>query len=121
MATGPLPIAIGPRLASKPMPSLKKLRALLLLPAVLMAGCNTVVMNASGDVAAQQGRLIVVSTVLMLLIIVPVIALTLFFAWKYRQANTEATYTPDWDHSTALELVIWAAPLLRRRRPPKHE
>ena len=53
-----------------------------------------------------------ISTVLMLLIIVPVIALTVFFAWRYRAANTEATYEPDWDHSTQLELVIWAAPLL---------
>lgn len=87
-------------------------RGLLLLATALLAGCNTVVLNAPGDVAAQQGRLIVVSTVLMLLIIVPVIALTIFFAWRYRQSNTEATYEPDWDHSTALELVIWSAPLL---------
>jgi cytochrome o ubiquinol oxidase subunit 2 len=43
---------------------------------------------------------------------VPVIALTLLFAWRYRQSNAEATYSPDWDHSTALELVIWSAPLL---------
>ncbi|CAN5276296.1 ubiquinol oxidase subunit II [soil metagenome] len=85
---------------------------LLLAPAALLAGCNTVLMNPSGDVADQQGHLIVVSTVLMLLIIVPVIALTVLFAWRYRQSNTEATYSPDWDHSTALELVIWAAPLL---------
>jgi cytochrome o ubiquinol oxidase subunit 2 len=48
----------------------------------------------------------------MLLIVVPVIALTLFFAWRYRQSNTAAEYAPDWDHSTQLELVIWAAPLL---------
>ena len=40
-----------------------------------MAGCDTVVMNPSGDIAAQQARLIVTSTVLMLLIIVPVIVL----------------------------------------------
>ena len=95
------------------MPALKNFRSLLLLPiALLLAGCDTVLLNAPGDVAAQQGRLIVVSTVLMLLIIVPVIALTLVFAWRYRQANTEAAYEPDWGHSTALELVIWAAPLL---------
>ena len=95
------------------MPPFKHLRGLLLLPAaLLLAGCDTVLLNAPGDVAAQQGRLIVVSTVLMLLIIVPVIALTILFAWRYRQSNTEATYAPDWDHSTALELVIWAAPLL---------
>lgn len=77
-----------------------------------LAGCNTVVLNAPGDVAAQQGNLIVVATVLMLLIIVPVIALTLFFAWRYRASNAQATYKPDWDHSTQLELLIWAAPLL---------
>jgi len=78
----------------------------------MLAGCNMVVMNPSGDIAAQQGRLIVVSTVLMLLIIVPVILMTFFFAWRYRQSNKEATYSPDWDHSTQIELLIWAAPLL---------
>ena len=48
----------------------------------------------------------------MLLIIVPVMALTVLFAWRYRQSNTAAPYEPDWDHSTQLELVIWSAPLL---------
>lgn len=96
------------------MTFLRNLPRWLLLPAtaLLLAGCDTVVLNPSGDIAAQQGRLVVVSTLLMLLIIVPVIALTLFFAWRYRASNTEATYEPDWDHSTQLELVIWAAPLL---------
>jgi len=78
----------------------------------MLAGCNTVVLNSSGDIARQQGQLIVISTVLMLLIIVPVIGLTIFFAWKYRQSNQEAKYSPEWDHSTELELAIWAAPLL---------
>ncbi len=86
---------------------------LLLAAAMLpLAGCNTIVLNAPGDVAAQQGDLIIVATLLMLLIIVPVIVLTLVFAWRYRAANTQATYSPDWDHSTQLELAIWAAPLL---------
>ena len=87
-------------------------RVLLLLPLVALSGCNTVLLNASGDVAQQQGHLLVVSTFLMLLIIVPVIGLTLVFAWRYRASNTQATYAPDWDHSTQLELVIWGAPLL---------
>lgn len=94
------------------MPSIKIPRVLSLLPLSLLAGCNMVLLNPSGDIASQQGRLIVISTVLMLLIIVPVIALTLFFAWKYRQSNKDATYSPDWDHSTQLELAIWGAPLL---------
>ncbi|ASU38806.1 ubiquinol oxidase subunit II [Herbaspirillum sp. meg3] len=87
-------------------------RGLIFLPAILLAGCNTVVLNPSGDIASQQGRLIVISTILMLLIIVPVIALTVLFAWRYRKSNTAVRYEPDWDHSTQLELVIWGAPLL---------
>lgn len=89
-------------------------RGLFILPALLLAGCNTVVMNPSGDIAAQQGHLIVVSTILMLLIIVPVIALTFLFAWRYRHTQTDNSvpYDPEWDHSTMLELIIWGAPLL---------
>jgi cytochrome o ubiquinol oxidase subunit 2 len=93
-----------------PLPLLRRL-SWAWLPA-LLSGCGTVLLNPSGDVAAQQGHLIVVSTVLMLLIIVPVIVLTLLFAWRYRQSNKAASYAPDWDHSTQLELVIWMAPLL---------
>lgn len=77
----------------------------------LLSGCDTVVMSPSGDIAAQQAKLIVWATILMLIVVVPVIVLTLLFAWRYRSSNKEATYTPDWDHSTNLELVIWAAPL----------
>ncbi|OLP62090.1 ubiquinol oxidase subunit II [Xaviernesmea oryzae] len=87
-------------------------RSLLLLPLLgMLAGCNMVVMSPFGDIAAQQRDLIVISTLLMLLIIIPVICLTLFFAWRYRAANTAATYDPEWHHSTRLEVVIWAAPL----------
>ncbi|MDQ8731883.1 ubiquinol oxidase subunit II [Bradyrhizobium sp. LHD-71] len=89
------------------------LRLVALLPlAALLSGCNFVVLDPSGDVAAQQRDLVVISTVLMLVIIVPVMALTAIFAWRYRHSNTSARYEPDWDHSTQLELVIWAAPLL---------
>ena len=85
---------------------------MLLSPLAWLSACSTVVMKPSGDIAAQQAQLIVVSTVLMLLIIVPVIILVIVFAWRYRASNTAATYLPDWDHSTRLELVIWGAPLL---------
>jgi len=92
---------------------LKRIRRLALLPLfALLGGCNLVVLDPSGAVATRQSQLLIESTGLMLLIIVPVIALTLFFAWRYRESNTAATYQPDWDHSTQLELVIWGAPLL---------
>ncbi|MGK6314201.1 ubiquinol oxidase subunit II [Neorhizobium sp. DT-125] len=86
-------------------------RLFVLLPVLALAGCNMVVMSPSGDIAAQQRDLIVVATVLMLLIIVPVIFLTLFFAWRYRGSNRTAPYDPEWHHSTRLEVIIWSAPL----------
>jgi len=76
-----------------------------------LAGCDTIVMKPHGDIAVQQAHLIWQSVFLMLLIIVPVMVLILLFAFRYRQ-SANATYTPDWDHSTRLELLIWGAPLL---------
>lgn len=86
-------------------------RGLPLLPLAALAGCNTVVMNPTGDIAKQQADLITISVLLMLIIIVPVMILTVWFAWRYRK-NANAKYEPDWDHSTKLELIIWGAPLL---------
>ena len=94
------------------MPAPDRLRLLAVPLFASLAGCNSAVMNPSGDVALQQRDLLVDSTLLMLPIIVPVIALTLAFAWHYRQSNRKARYEPEWDHSMRLELVIWAAPLL---------
>ncbi|MFV0276699.1 MAG: ubiquinol oxidase subunit II [Parahaliea sp.] len=96
------------------MATLRKRFGLFLITALMLplAGCKWVVMSPSGDVAAQQADLILWSTYLMLIIIVPVIILTLLFAWRYRASNKNATYQPDWGHSTVLELVIWAAPLI---------
>jgi cytochrome o ubiquinol oxidase subunit II len=87
--------------------------AALAAPA-LLGGCDLVVMNPAGDIARQQADLILWSTFLMLLIIVPVMVLTVVFAWKYRAGNraADAEYDPEWDHSTRIELVIWSAPLL---------
>ncbi len=83
-----------------------------LLPlGALLSGCNRAVLDPAGDIALQQRDIIYISTALMLLIIVPVIALIVVFAWRYRKGN-DATYDPDFDHSTALELIIWSAPLL---------
>lgn len=92
---------------------MSRLRLLALLPVLaLLGGCNFVVLSPAGDIAARQRDLVVISTALMLLIIVPVMVATVVFAWRYRAGNEKARYEPDWNHSTGLELVIWAAPLL---------
>ena len=92
---------------------MSRFRIIALLPfAGFLSGCNAVVLSPSGDVAWQQRDALIQSTVLMLLIIIPVMVLTVVFAWRYRHSNAAARYEPDWDHSTQLELVIWSVPLL---------
>ena len=71
-----------------------------------------VVLHPAGDVAIQERNLILASTGLMLLIVLPVMIATGIFAWRFRASNTSAPYAPDWHHSTQLEVLIWTAPLL---------
>lgn len=79
--------------------------------ALALAGCDRAVLDPAGDVAREQRDIIYISTGLMLLIIVPVMILIVTFAWRYRRGKG-GTYDPHFDHSTALELLIWSAPLM---------
>jgi cytochrome o ubiquinol oxidase subunit 2 len=96
-----------------PVLNLSQLRNVAVFPLILLiSGCNSVVLDPSGDVAVRQRDLLVQSTLLMLVIIIPVMVLTVLYAWRYRASNKQARYEPNWHDSTRLELVIWAAPLL---------
>jgi len=86
--------------------------ATALLVGIGLTGCELTVLNPAGDVAAQSGNLVIVSTLLMLIIILPVMFLIVYFAWKYREKNNPSDYDPEWHHSTKLELVIWSVTLL---------
>ncbi|PVX60020.1 cytochrome bo3 quinol oxidase subunit 2 [Paraburkholderia unamae] len=79
-------------------------------PLVLLGGCNMALFAPKGDIGVQEKNLILIALGLMLLVVIPVIALTLWFAWRYRASNTNATYAPRWSHSTAIEVVVWSIP-----------
>ncbi|HDS0962164.1 TPA: ubiquinol oxidase subunit II, partial [Pseudomonas putida] len=68
--------------------------------------------DPKGQVGIEQKNLILIATGLMLLVVIPVIIMTLAFAWKYRASNKAATYTPDWSHSTKIEAAVWIIPIL---------
>ena len=90
-------------------------RLLGLLPlfgTLLLGGCNWTLLNPVGQVGIEERNLIITATLLMLLVVVPVIAMTFIFAWKYRASNKDATYAPKWSHSTKIEVVIWTVPIL---------
>lgn len=77
-----------------------------------LSGCNMVLFQPKGSIAAEQIRLIIIAILLMLVIVVPVIIMTLAFAWRFRASNKKATYAPNWDHNSKLELVWWSVPCI---------
>ncbi|SDH11340.1 cytochrome bo3 quinol oxidase subunit 2 [Paraburkholderia steynii] len=78
----------------------------------LLGGCSMVLFNPKGDIGEQEKNLILIALGLMLLVVIPVIALTLYFAWRYRASNTKAKYAPTWAHSTTIEVVVWTIPCI---------
>src|SRR6185369_11902367 len=82
-------------------------------PALLLSGCNNLDLLApKGPIGAAEKSLIATSTWAMLIVVVPVIFLTLLFAWRYRASNKSAEYRPNWSHSTAIEVAVWTIPAL---------
>jgi cytochrome o ubiquinol oxidase subunit 2 len=80
--------------------------------AVLLSGCNMEVLTPKGDVGAHEKSLILIALGLMAIVAIPVIAMTLWFAWRYRSSNKKATYAPTWSHSTKIEVVVWTIPAI---------
>ncbi|MCO5976987.1 ubiquinol oxidase subunit II [Ideonella sp. NS12-5] len=82
------------------------------LLATLLSGCKGGILDPKGPIGADEKSLILTATFLMLLVVVPVILMTLVFAWKYRASNSAAVYTPKWAHSTKIEVVVWTIPVV---------
>ncbi|MBC8752429.1 cytochrome o ubiquinol oxidase subunit 2 [Paraburkholderia sp. WC7.3g] len=80
---------------------------------LLLSGCSNLdILNPKGSVGLAERDLIATSVWAMLIVVVPVILMTLFFAWRYRASNRNADYQPGWTHSTAVEVVVWTIPTL---------
>jgi len=77
-----------------------------------LSGCSWVLFNPKGSVGIAQRDLIITCIALMLFVVIPAIVLTFAFAWKFRASNHAAKYTPDWAHSTKIELVVWGIPFV---------
>jgi len=77
----------------------------------LLAGCQGGVLDPKGQVGIEEKQLIIVATLLMLLVVIPVIFMTLYFAWKYREGRDEI-YEPKWSHSTKIETIVWSVPII---------
>jgi len=89
--------------------------ALIMLMAVMLSGCGEqfIVLDPKGPIGESQKDLIYFSTILCAVIIVPVLILTAFIVWRYRdKPGSKASYKPNWEHSTKLEITWWSIPIV---------
>lgn len=78
----------------------------------LVFSTDMVLFDPKGPIGEAQKDLIIISVLLMAIIIVPVLFMSVYFPYKYRKSNTNAEYKPNWEHSTKIEVIVWAVPCL---------
>jgi cytochrome o ubiquinol oxidase subunit II len=84
----------------------------VLCAGALLASCREGVLDPHGPVGQAERVILYDATAIMLAVVIPVIILTLAFAWWFRAGNRRATYRPDWEYSGTIELIVWAIPAL---------
>lgn len=76
-----------------------------------LSSCSGV-LDPKGPIGGAERIILLDATAIMSAVILPVIAMTLAFAWRYRAGNSRAVRWPDWSYSGSLEFVVWSIPTL---------
>jgi cytochrome o ubiquinol oxidase subunit II len=84
----------------------------LLACCLTLASCREGPLDPHGPVGRAERLILGDATAIMLAVIVPVIILTLVFAWWFRAGNRRAMYRPKWEYSGTIELITWSIPAL---------
>ena len=77
-----------------------------------MPGCDGVhitFLDPQGPVAAQQRTHFLIILGLMLVVVLPVLVLTPWLAWRYRYGKHQE-YKPEWNFAWTWEIVLWSIP-----------
>lgn len=68
------------------------------------------VLEPRGAVASKERNLFWFGLALSAVVVLPVFALLFGFAWKYREGNSQAAYTPELTGNARIESVWWVIP-----------
>jgi cytochrome o ubiquinol oxidase subunit 2 len=85
----------------------------LCAPLLLLAGCSTVnfaLFHPVGRVAEAEYHYTLLLVGVMMIIILPTFLLMVIFPLRYRKSRN-ATYAPNWSHSTIIEILAWGVPV----------
>jgi cytochrome o ubiquinol oxidase subunit II len=66
----------------------------------------------TGPIAAAEHHLMLSAVLLMLIVVIPVFAMTSIFPRVFRVSNTKAQYRPEWSSSRVIDAFIWLIPAL---------
>ena len=84
-----------------------------------LAGCvphhiaqNFWLLDPKGVISSTQLHFMKLDVAVMLFIIIPTAILIVWAMWRYRRTGGKGRYTPTWDHSNAVEAVVWGIPIL---------
>jgi cytochrome o ubiquinol oxidase subunit 2 len=83
-----------------------------LTPLPFLGGCSGGVLEPQGPIASAERLLLINSTAIILVVVIPVIVATLAFAWWYRSSNIHASRGTDESYEERIEFVVWSIPAL---------
>jgi cytochrome o ubiquinol oxidase subunit II len=83
-----------------------------IVAALLLTSCQQGILDPQGPVASAESLLMLNSTAIMLVVVIPVIIATFAFAWWYRSSNARANRSTDESYEGRTEFVIWSIPAL---------
>lgn len=85
-----------------------------LLPILTLGGCtmlNGPVLSPHGRVALTERNLMLIAFGAMtLLVIIPLFAVTIWTAWRFRANSDDPDYEPWWTYSRTLDIACWIGP-----------
>ncbi len=83
--------------------------SLIILLGIFLSHHTIAVLQPKGPIAEQEKHLLITAFLMMLVIVIPVFALTAYIVWKYREGHKH-DYRPDFNNSNALEITWWIIP-----------
>ncbi|HEV7952186.1 MAG TPA: ubiquinol oxidase subunit II [Candidatus Saccharimonadales bacterium] len=69
-------------------------------------------LEPKGIIAIKQYDLLILTTLLGLLVVIPVFIMAIIIAWRYREGNTKAKYTPTVSTNRLAETIWWGIPVI---------
>lgn len=96
------------------LPTWLKASLTVLMSSLLLTACEKGVLHPQGAVGMQNKELIIVTTGLMLIVVIPVIIMAVWFTYRYREDRPDADkdFDPQWSHNTLIEIGMWTIPII---------